>query len=221
MSSLDRWDFEGIPVVKETHLTRKPAPRSFAVALASVTAMFLVSLLYWSDAFGIAGLLPASREAVFERGDYWRLLTSLFAHADFRHFLSNGIVFGVLAFLLFGYYGALAYPGLSVPLGALVTALSLRSYPPDTLLVGASGAVYWMAGFWLTLYLLVERRTRLRSRFVRAVGFGLIVLVPTAIEPHVSYRTHAIGFGLGVAAGLLYFSKRKEALRASERIEFD
>ena len=78
-----------------------------------------------------------------------------------------------------------------------------------------------MAGFWLTLYLLVERRIPLKKRVVRAVGFGLIVLVPTAVEPAISYRTHLIGFVVGFSFALAYFTKQKDALRAKERIEYE
>lgn len=221
LTGLDGWDMDLRPVVKETHLSRKPARASFVVAAVSMAALLVASLVYWSDAFGLGSLLPASREAVFARGEHWRLLTSLFVHADFQHFLSNAVVFGILAFLVYGYYGPLIYPTLSLALGAVVTALSLRTYPPQTLLLGASGVVYLMAAFWLTLYLLVERRTRLRNRLVRAIGFGLIVLVPTAVEPFVSYRTHAIGFAVGTVLGIAYFWKRKESLRAAERIELE
>jgi rhomboid protease GluP len=221
MTGLEGWDADLRPVVKETHLSRKPARASFVVAVASMAILLAASLIYWSDAFGLGALLPASREAVFGRGEHWRLLTSIFVHADFQHFLSNAIVFGILAFLVYGYYGPLIYPTLSLAVGALVTALSLRTYPPETSLIGASGVVYLMAAFWLTLYLLVERRTRLRMRLVRAIGFGLIVLVPTAVEPLVSYRTHAIGFAAGTALGLIYFWKQKESLRAEERIELE
>jgi len=215
------WDVDREAVVKATLLSKKPAAGSFAVALVSVSFLFAASLLYWTDAFGVAAFLPASRESVFFRGEYWRLLTSIFIHADFGHFLSNGIVFGVLSFLLFAYYGPAVYPILTFAFGALVTGLSLRTYPARTQLVGASGVVYLMAGFWLVLYLLIERRLSIKKRLVRAVGFGLIVLLPTAVEPAVSYRTHFIGFVVGAAFGFAYFSKRKEALRAAERVELE
>ena len=136
-------------------------------------------------------------------------------------FLSNGVVLGVLAFLLFGYYGPAIYPALTVLFGTIVTAISLSTYPAQTSLLGASGLVYLMAGFWLALYLLIERRFSWTKRFIRAVGFGLIVLVPTAIEPAVSYRTHLIGFVVGVSFAIAYFAKRKEELRDAERIELD
>lgn len=208
-------------VVIETHLSRKPARGSLGVAGASVSILLLGSLVYWTNAAELARFLPASREAVFDRSEYWRLITSILAHADFQHFAMNAIVFGVLAFLLYGYYGALAFPALSLGNGVLTTALSLTTYPRETLLLGASGVVYWMAGFWLSLYLLVERRLSFGKRIVRASGFAIAVLFPTTIEPQVSYRTHAIGFGLGAAVGLAYFAFRRPALRAAERMEME
>lgn len=209
------------PVVKETHLSRKPAPRSLVVALASAAVLLGTSLVYWTDPQGLGALLPASRQAVFADGEYWRLVTSIAVHADFRHFLSNVVVFVVLAFLLYGYYGPWIYPGLALGLGSAVTAVALRSYPGGTYLLGASGVVYLMAGFWLTLYLFTERRVGFGKRLIRAVGFGLIVLVPTAVEPQVSYRSHGIGFVAGVGAALAYFSRHRERLRACERVDLE
>jgi len=208
-------------VVTETLLSRKPARGSLGVAGASVLLLLAGSLVYWTNAAGLAGYLPASREEVFGRSQYWRLLTSILAHSDLEHFAANALVFGLLAFLLYGYYGALVFPGLSLLTGALTIALSLATYEPATHLVGASGVVYWMGGFWLSLYLLVERRVGPGKRILRAAGFSILVFLPTVLEPEVSYRTHAIGFGLGVAFGLAYFAARKPALRAAERMEME
>ncbi len=208
-------------VVTETLLSRKPARGSLGVAAVSVLVLFAGSLVYWTNAAGLAPYLPASREAIFDRSEYWRLFTSILAHADLEHFAANALVFGLLALLLYGYYGALVFPVLSLATGALTIALSLSTYAPRTLLVGASGVVYWMGAFWLALYLLVERRFGLGKRTVRAAGFSILVFLPTVFEPEVSYRTHAIGFGLGVAFGLGYFAARKGALRAAEKMEME
>ena len=202
-------------------MSRKPAAPSFWIALASVVVLLATSLVYWFDIMGFRNLMPASHETVFHQKEYWRLLTSIGAHAGFEHFLSNGIVFGLLALLLYGYYGPFVYPMFSILLGILVTGFSLRTYEAQTLLVGASGVVYLMAAFWLTLYLLVERRFRMGKRLIRAAGFALIVLVPTAVEPAVSYRTHAIGFGTGVVFALVYFAAKKDSIRLAEHIVFE
>jgi membrane associated rhomboid family serine protease len=206
-------------IVKETYLSRKPASGSAWVAVASVAVLFIVSGIYWTDAFGLASQLAAAPESVFDRGEYWRLFTAMGTHADFDHLLGNAIVFGVLSYLLYGYFGAIVYPILTLGFGAVVMGLSLATYPPLTILVGASGVTYLMAGFWLTLYLFVERRFTPAKRLLRAIGFGLIVLMPTVVEPAVSYRTHALGFGVGVVLGLTYFYVKKEQLRAAERVE--
>ena len=208
-------------VVKETLLSRKPRRKSWWVAVTSLVLLLAVSVVYWTDLLGLASELPATGERVFRHNEYWRLATSIATHADFRHFLSNGVAFGILSFLLYGYFGSLVYPTLTWGLGALVTGLALTTYPAATRLVGASGVVYLMAGFWLTMYLFIERRYRPLKRFTRAFGFALIVLVPTVWEPSVSYRTHAIGFGVGVLFGLIFFTKRREFLRRAEQVEWD
>ena len=190
------------------------------MALGSVAILFVASLVYWGDFWGIASLLPASRESVYFRGEYWRLATSILVHADFQHFLANGLVFGVLAFLLYGYYGASVYPGLTFLSGAIVTALALRTYPAQTWLVGASGVVYWMAGFWLALYLMLERRVSIGKRVVRAFGFGVIVLVPTAFRTggELSNPLHRFSGRYRVRHRLLRKTQRKIPRRRTRRL---
>ena len=170
---------------------------------------------------GLASKLAATPESVFDRKEYWRLFTSIGAHADFEHLLSNALVFGLLSYLLYGYFGVMVHPILTLGCGGAVTALSLATYPPLTILVGASGATYMMAGFWLTLYLFVERRFTPAKRLLRSLGFSVIVLMPTVVEPAVSYRTHALGFGIGLGLGLVYFHLNKKRLRGAERVELE
>lgn len=209
------------PVIKETYLSHPPQSGSLAMAILSVAALTALSVCYWFDPGGLAAFLPATSEWVFQRGEYWRLLTSMGIHADLRHLLSNLPGFGILSYLLYGYFGAWVYPAAVLVCGTLVTGLSLRTYPPETILLGASGVVYLMAGFWLTLYFCIERRLSLGMRLVRITGFSLILLVPSALEPQVSYRTHALGFALGALSGAAYFVFRAKEIRGAERIEWE
>jgi hypothetical protein len=48
---------------------------------------------------------------------------------------------------------------------------------------------------------------------------GLILLMPSAFEESVSYRTHAIGFVVGIAAAVAYFGLKREEIRAAEVAE--
>ena len=54
---------------------------------------------------------------------------------------------------------------------------------------------------------------------MRAVGIVLVVLLPSTLQENVSYRTHAIGFGLGVVSAFVYFRRNRESIRAAEVVE--
>ena len=208
-------------IVKETWLSKKPAEGSGLVAATSLLAIAGFSLLFWSNSAGLAQYYPANPEQVLKQGQYWRLFTSIFVHADLTHLLSNSIGVGFLSYLLYGYFGYKVYPCLMLGAGAVVTLIAVMTYPPHTNLLGASGLIYLMAAFWLTLYICLERRFSVGKRIIRAIGFLIIVLIPTSYDPQTSYRTHAIGFGVGVIIAALYFLANKDRLRRAEEVEID
>jgi hypothetical protein len=78
-----------------------------------------------------------------------------------------------------------------------------------------------MAFFWLTLYLLVQRRYSVAGRLLRCIGFALVVFFPTSFDPQVSYRTHAIGAGIGIVLGIGYFIIKKKKIREAEVLEIE
>lgn len=210
-----------IPVVRQTFLSRAPAKGSLRVAGASVAALLLASVTLWLDLLGLGDQLAATSDGLFDRHEYWRAVTAIAVHSDLLHLAANALPFGVFAYLLHGYYGFWIHPVSSCGLGSVVTVVTLATYPRPTALLGASGVVYLMAAFWLTLYLLLERRISPAKRVVRAAGFVMIVLLPTTLEPLVSYRAHAVGFALGAVFGAAYFLGRKGSLRQAERIEWE
>lgn len=198
-------------------LSRKPRENSLLVAIAATLALFLVAALCWRDGSNWYALLATSSKGVFERGEFWQLLTGELVHANFSHLLSNALLFTFFGYLLYAYFGFLVFPVMCFLLGGLVNYLSLLTYQPsDVRLVGASGMVYLMVGFWLTMYMLIERRLSVRRRIIHAVGVGLIVLMPTVLHREVSYRTHAIGVAVGLLSALVYFRLARRRIRSAE-----
>lgn len=202
-------------VITKTLLSRRPGPRSLMVSVITLLLCYGVSNLYWS-ASPLAEFLAGSRRAVYENGEIWRVLTAVFAHGDALHLLSNSYMLGILVYFVFGHFGPLAFPVGAVAGAALVNALSLLTYRPDVQLVGASGLVYLLAGFWLTLFVAIERQRSLTGRVVRALGVGLMILFPTTFEAKTSYRTHAIGVAVGILMGIGYFWLNKDRIRKAE-----
>lgn len=215
------WTAPGSFVVKRTLLSEKARDNSGPIALLSVMVISAISLLCWREYPDLFLTLAAVPERVNDHGEYWRLLTAMAVHSDWRHLVSNACFLALFAYLLYGYFGFWVYPFGAVVLGAFTNYLSLLTYSPEIRLVGASGLAYLMAGFWLTIYILTERSRPIRKRLLRSFGFGLIVLIPTTLQQNVSYRTHTIGFALGVIMALLYFQRRKQVIRAAEVVEWE
>ena len=205
--------------VVSTLLSRKPAAGAKRAVGWTLALAVLFSALYWWGPPDWARALPASGETVFGRAEVWRLFTSMAAHADALHLLSNSVLLTLLVYFAYGAFGPSLYPGGALTAGALALAVTLEGYAPNIRVVGASGMVYLLAGACLTLYVLVERRLSVVERLVRVVGFSLLILVPTSIRPEVSYRAHAVGFFFGLCLGLTWFLARRDAIRAAERWE--
>lgn len=183
------------PYLEEQALTRPIEAAAANGALFFLLLFLGFSLYAWANPLNE---LVATQNNVFVSGEWWRLLTSPFVHADMLHLASNSMLFLVFATLLNNYFGRWAFPVLSVLGAAATQAIALLTYAPNVRLVGASGMVYLMAGMWLVYFIRHSSYLSIAQRIMRVMAFVLMVLLPTSIEAHVSYRSHGIGFGLGV-----------------------
>lgn len=190
------------------------------MAAGATLALLLGSLAASNNWWGASEWMPASRRAVFEDGQIWRLWTTLFVHADFHHFLSNTLLFFILGFFLYGYFGWRIFPLGSLMGGALTDAIVLPTYEPEMRLIGASGIVYLMGGLWLTFYFYLSRQKNLTQRVLRSVGVAVLLFMPAeAFDPSISYRTHFVGFVIGVLMGNWHYWRRRTLFKSAERIE--
>jgi rhomboid protease GluP len=186
------------------------------MAIATLVVV-LLSIVSWTNFAGAGSWMAASREEVFSRNEYWRAWTTLFVHGDGKHLLSNAFLFFILGTFLTGYFGIILVLSSAFLMGGLTNLIVLAAMPLETHLVGLSGVVFWMGGAWLILYFLIERRRRLVQRFLRAAGVALALFMPAeAFDPSISYKSHFVGFSLGIIAGVLYFSVARKALYHAE-----
>jgi rhomboid protease GluP len=204
-------------LILSTWLTRKPHPWSFIIGAVMTLIVAFFSLVYLRDLFHIGSLMPASRELVFGQHETWRLWSTLFAHADEKHLLSNSFLFFILGSFMTGYFGFWNFPLMAIFFGGLGNWYVLQSMPMETKLIGMSGVVFWLGGAWLMLYFLIERRKSLYQRAIRALGVGLLLFFPAeAFDPSISYQSHLVGFSLGVFWGIFYFALNRKRFRSFE-----
>jgi rhomboid protease GluP len=206
-------------VVRRTWLSRPPEASAQAITATALFFLVLACAAQWVNFYGLGELWPATKQQVFNQGEYWRLWTTLFTHGDLGHLVANSLLFYILGYFLYGYFGSFVFPFGAWFMGGVITAFSIVTYPLDVRLVGASGMVSWMGGVWLTLYFLLNTKISTTKRALRSLGVALMLFAPSeAFDPKISYRTHMIGLFLGIAFGYFYFLwKKRDFMAAEER----
>ncbi|RLA61848.1 MAG: hypothetical protein DRQ88_10700 [Epsilonproteobacteria bacterium] len=164
----------------------------------------------------MAVFLPASKFLVFTKGEYYRALTTNLIHSDLKHLISNSYMLFFLGILIYNSFGFLLFPFLSLAFSILVTLISLTSYPEHNILLGASGLVYLLGGCWASIYVLLDTRISIFLRIFKAIAVSLIIFWPQTLVREVSYRTHAIGFIVGIITGIIYFLIKRKYLKSFE-----
>lgn len=165
----------------------------------------------WTD----AGAIDA--QAVFNRGEWWRLGTALFLHADTAHVVANTLsgllVFSAVLSTMGRLRGWLLLALASVAGNLAVTALH---YPGSYRSLGASTAVFaglgLLTGRAVGVVRQAERQCRWRAMFA-PFGAGLTVLaLYGAGGMNIDVAAHITGFAAGIILGFIAaMSRRAEA----------
>jgi rhomboid protease GluP len=178
-------------------------------ALGLVTLCIIMSFLYWSH-YDFAKEMNAHTKAIFLDKDYFKLITSVFIHGDLGHLLSNSLMLFILSYFVTSFYGYPVLILITLIIGPLINLCVLTLKSTSLSIVGISGVIYTLWGFWLIQYLLIDLRTSLVRRLVNIIGIFLILLIPTSYNPQTSYLAHYIGFVFGVLYSSLYYKIHKQ-----------
>lgn len=210
-------NFSLIPrkVVAQTRLSRRPNENAFLLTGFLTFFMALIGFLYWNNYFHLQEWMTASPIQIFQKNEWYRAWTTLVAHADEKHLLSNSMLFFVLGSFLSSYFGYFTFPVMAFFFGGITNLIVLKGMPLESSLIGASGVVFWLGGVWLTLYSFLDVKRSHYQRFLRSMGVALVLFFPAeAFDPNISYQAHLVGFLLGILyAVIYYFINRKEFLK--------
>jgi len=156
----------------------------------------------WQDLLFRWGILDG---ALVRKGEWWRVLTSLFLHQDPGHLLGNMLFGGVFFAFLTRYLPFWKAWGLTILSGVSGNVLSLLLHPENYRALGFSTAVFGEVGLLAALGL-SERRHQL----LLIMGFVLAFLgfLGTAGE-NTDLLAHLCGAVSGVFWGLAYRRFRK------------
>ncbi len=140
--------------------------------------------------------------------EYWRLITSIFLHADVLHLFSN-----MIALLLFGatvennrYVSKLEFVliyFISGLIGNLFTLLLLPTYAKS---LGASGAIFGLIGAAFII-LATENRALLPIALLYIAYF-----IFASFSPGINIWAHIFGLIGGMLIGYIIYSRRKKLI---------
>ena len=138
------------------------------------------------------------------QGEYWRLFTSMFLHADIFHIFSN-----MIALLLFGSavennYSKLEYLIIYFISGLIGNLFSLLLLPLNTISLGASGAIFGLIGASFVLYTVAGERTLIFLGL-----FYLAYFIISSFAPGINLWAHLFGLLGGILFGYLFSHKKK------------
>lgn len=205
--------------IKENWLTKIPKRDGLNPTLFLMCLLLFTSFIYINNLFNAPLWMSANGNQVFMQGEWWRAWTTLFAHGDLTHILSNLFLFFPFSYYLIAYFGYTFFPFFGFFVGGLVNLAVLQTMPDHVGLIGVSGVVNWMGGAWLALAWLIDRRESNGRRILKVVAVTIVLFVPDSFKPEVSYLSHFLGYFAGVLSGIVYYYLFKKKIKSEEVIE--
>ncbi len=171
------------------------------LVLIVINFVFYIATLINGDIIGKLGLVPL---LFAERP--WTILTAMFLHQGFWHLFGNMLTlffFGTFLVRLVGnnWFLLLYFVG-----GLVGNAIYIWLGEPLSLVVGASGAVYAIAGALVVMM----PRLPVRLYFVIPVPLWVVVLVffvlwsIPGVIPGIAWQAHLGGLAIGLIAGFFF-----------------
>lgn len=172
--------------------------RNAKVTLSLIVSNVIFFIIFNPDyTFDLWFTLSQYNAAVLN-GEIWRLFTSIFMHADFIHLLSNMYGLFVFGVTVESFFTKKLYLISYIACGFVGSVFTLLLFPPDTINIGASGAIF---GLMAISFMILARRDS------RVFLFGLIYIVisiSNSFQPGIGTWAHLFGFITGFFIGFWY-----------------
>lgn len=168
----------------------------------SLAWLVLMGVFYWLDAqrdLRAAGLMDP---VAVSHGQWWRLFTAVWLHADLGHWGANASLGLILVGLTMGKYGTgvgLLAAYLAGAGGNLARWLIAADLNPS---LGASGMVMGALGLLAVQgFPLLRSLPRPRAAFWSSVAAGVMLFILLGLAPGTDILAHAGGFASGLVIG--------------------
>lgn len=179
----------------------------FALIVDAMLIYFLVMLIGGVNPFSSSAQelfeWGALRSASLRDGEWWRVVTSMFMHANVLHLVSNLVALGVAAF--FGICLFKVWKTAVIFFISGVCAGTAAAWLFEGIYVGASGAIMGLMGALLAVYICYRKSLHERAGLWWVAGTSALTLL-IGIQAGISNTAHIAGLLTGAALGLVLFT---------------
>lgn len=192
---------------------QKISPKGILFDWGCIGWVILVGLFFWiqthsAAAFGNSGLMDST---AVSQGQWWRLFTAVFLHADLGHFATNASLGLVLLGLTMGNFGTgcgLLAAYLAGAGGNVATWLAFADHRS----LGASGMVMGCVGLLTAQSIFSPPDLSQRLKYaVASIGGGVMLFALLGLSPGSDVLAHLGGFISGLVLGGLLLIKPRLA----------
>ena len=146
-------------------------------------------------------------EIVLKNGEYYRLFTAIFLHADVSHLMNNMLMLFIAGAVVENDTGHAFYFFLYMLSGLFGNMISMAYEIQNDLRwvsVGASGAIMGLVGF-IVIWIIKNRKNFVRSRNVimRLFFLALLILYASFFQSGANTAAHLGGFLTGIVLGVI------------------
>ena len=145
-------------------------------ALIVINIMIFIYGLIYGRQDQLVGLF-GNNYLFVKNGEFYRLFTSMFLHADFIHLLCNMYALWLLGPIVERYYGRLKYAFIYLASGLLGSLFSCVFMSSNALSIGASGAIFGLLGSlaYFTYYYRATLQGMLREQIIPVIVINLVL----------------------------------------------
>lgn len=170
----------------------------------ALAAGFFVLTGFGRQLNGPVGTALAQFNVAVEAGEWWRLFTPIVLHASITHILFNMWALWVLGPQIERGVGTWPFVTLYLSSAAVGGVFVFFLGEPNTIAVGASGAIFGLFGVWFN-WAVRRRKTMYGRALLRQIGFLLLInaAIPLFV-PQIAWEAHLGGLIAGFAIGEIW-----------------
>jgi len=191
---------------------QKISPRGVLFDWASLGWVALVAIFYWLQTHAAhditrAGMMDA---IAVSDGEWWRLFTAIWLHADLGHFSTNASIGFFLLALTMGNFGTGVGLLSAYLAGAGGNIADWVLFSQGHRSLGASGMVMGCVGLLTSQALFTNGRRSDRLKFgLGGLAAGAMLFALFGLDPNADVIAHLGGFVTGLALGIVLLPVRR------------